>query len=450
MKDLTKGNITKLILMFSLPLLLGNVFQLFYNLADTRIVGQTLGKNAIAALGATSSVNTVIIGFLNGLTNGFALVTARFFGAKEFDRLKKSVAHALTLGIATAIALTALSLAFIDPLLRALNTPDNIFKQAKTYIVIILAGMIISMFYNICAGVLRAVGDTVSPLIFLIISTIANIGLDLLFILGFKMGVEGAAYATLIAQGISVVLCIIYIIKKHKFLIPSKSDFRFNFKLAGDMYATGVSMGLMISLVGIGTVIMQGAINIFGTDIIVAHTTARKISEIFMLPISVFGAASATFSSQNYGAGRIDRVKEGVKKATLITWGWSVIVIAATWLFTPFFAHLITGISDSEIVGTVEKYMKINTAFYFILGIVIVFRNALQGVGDKITPIASSIIELLGKFAVAMILAPRMGYFGIMISEPLVWAGMAVMLGIGFAANKTFRKENIPHTAEQM
>lgn len=247
-----------------------------------------------------------------------------------------------------------------------------------------------------------------------------------------------------------LVLCIIYIIKKHKFLIPSKSDFRFNFKLAGDMYATGVSMGLMISLVGIGTVIMQGAINIFGTDIIVAHTTARKISEIFMLPISVFGAASATFSSQNYGAGRIDRVKEGVKKATLITWGWSVIVIAATWLFTPFFAHLITGISDPEIVGTVEKYMKINTAFYFILGIVIVFRNALQGVGDKITPIASSIIELLGKFAVAMILAPRMGYFGIMISEPLVWAGMAVMLGIGFAANKTFRKENIPNTAEQM
>lgn len=306
MKDLTKGNITKLILMFALPLLLGNVFQLFYNLADTRIVGQTLGKNAIAALGATSSVNTVIIGFLNGLTNGFALVTARFFGAKEFDRLKKSVAHALTLGIATAIALTALSLAFIDPLLKALNTPDNIFKQAKTYIVIILAGMIISMFYNICAGILRAVGDTVSPLIFLIISTIANIGLDLLFILGFKMGVEGAAYATLIAQGISVVLCIIYIIKKHKFLIPSKSDFRFNFKLAGDMYATGVSMGLMISLVGIGTVIMQGAINIFGTDIIVAHTTARKISEIFMLPISVFGAASATFSSQNYGAGRTD------------------------------------------------------------------------------------------------------------------------------------------------
>ena len=224
MKDLTKGNITKLILMFALPLLLGNVFQLFYNLADTRIVGQTLGKNAIAALGATSSVNTVIIGFLNGLTNGFALVTARFFGAKEFDRLKKSVAHALTLGIATAIALTALSLTFIDPLLKALNTPDNIFKQAKTYIVIILAGMIISMFYNICAGILRAVGDTVSPLIFLIISTIANIGLDLLFILGFKMGVEGAAYATLIAQGISVVLCIIYIIKKHKFLIPSKRD----------------------------------------------------------------------------------------------------------------------------------------------------------------------------------------------------------------------------------
>ena len=443
MKDLTKGSVTKLLLTFAVPLLLGNIFQLFYNLADTRIVGQFLGENAIASLGATSAINTVIIGFLNGLTNGFALVTARFFGAKEMDKMRRSVAHALTLGIATALVLTVVSLVFLDPLLRALNTPDNIFSQAKLYIRIILAGMTISMLYNVCAAVLRAVGDTVSPLIFLVISTVINVGLDLLFIIVFKMGVDGAAYATVIAQAVSVVLCFIYIFKKHKMLIPHKHEWAFNGKMAGDMYATGISMGLMISLVGIGTVVMQGAINIFGTQTIVAHTTSRKISEMFMLPISVFGAASATFSSQNFGAGQIKRVKQGVWKATFITWGWSAIVCIVTWLFTPFLAELITGISNSYVIETVEKYMKINTSCYVILGIVIVFRNALQGVGDKITPIVSSILELVGKFAVAKILAPRLGYFGVMISEPLVWTGMAIILAIGFFANKTFRTNKI-------
>lgn len=440
MKDLTKGSITKLIFSFALPLLFGNVFQLFYNLADTRIVGETLGKNALAALGATSAINTVVVGFLNGLTNGFSLVTARYFGAKDYDKMRKSAALSIILGLISSAVLTAVSLSFLDALLKALNTSAEIFSQAKEYIFIILAGMTVTMLYNVCAGVLRAVGDTVSPLIFLIISTVLNVGLDLLFIYKLNSGVKGAAYATVIAQGFSVILCVIYIFKTHKALIPKLSDFAFDAKMAGNMYSSGVSMGLMISLVGIGTVVMQGAINIFGTDIIVAHTTARKISEIYFLPISVFGASAATMASQNYGAGLISRVKQSIWKATLLTWGWSAVVIAVSWLCTPFLVHLVTGISDAEIVSTVEKYLKINTAFYGILTIVIIFRNALQGVDDKITPIVSSIIELVGKVWVAKALAPKLGYFGIMISEPLVWAGMAVMLGIGLVTNKTLRK----------
>ena len=445
MKDLTQGNITKLILGFSIPLLLGNIFQLFYNLADTRIVGQFISENALAAVGATSALNSVIIGFLNGLTNGFSIVTARYFGAKEFDKMRQSIALSLTLGLATSVLLTVFSIIFTEPLLKILNTPDDIIKQAKAYIIIIFAGMTITMLYNVCASVLRAIGDTVSPLIFLIISTLVNIGLDFLFILGFKMGVEGAAYATIIAQAISVVLCFVYIFKKHKELIPEKKDFGFNARMAGNMYATGVSMGLMISLVGIGTVVMQGAINIFGTQIIVAHTTARKISEIYFLPISVFGMAAATFSSQNLGAGKIDRVRKGLIQTTLITWVWSIIVILLTWICTPFLVHLITGIDNPETIAVVTKYMKINTALYFILDIVIIFRNALQGVGDKISPIASSVLELVGKCLVAKILAPRLGYFGIMISEPLVWIGMAIILAIGLMLNKTLgiRNKNI-------
>lgn len=426
-----------------MPLLLGNLFQLFYNLADTRIAGQFLGENAIAAVGATSALNTVIIGFLNGLTNGFALVTARFFGAKDFEKMRKTVGHSLTLGLCTAAVLTAASLVFLDPLLKVLNTPANILPTAKAYIGVIMAGMVITMLYNVCAACLRAIGDTVSPLIFLIIATVINVGLDILFIPGLKMNVEGAAYATLIAQGISVVLCVIYIFHKHPDLIPKKTDFIPEKKLAADMYASGASMGLMISLIGIGTLIMQGAINIFGEKTIVAHTAARKISEMYMLPITVLGAAAATISGQNYGAGEINRVRECVFKSTFITWIWAVIVVLVTLFFTPQLTRLVTGLSGSEIIVTVSRYLKFNTACYFILGIVIVLRNALQGIGEKISPILSSLLELAGKFAVAWYLAPKMGYDGIIISEPLVWTGMAIILCIAFFTNKTIRNRKI-------
>ena len=445
MKNLTEGNITKLIISFSLPLLFGNIFQLLYNLVDTRIVGQALGEQAIGALGATSAINSVIIGFLMGLTNGFALVTARHFGADDMPKTRKTVAQSLILGIATAVVLTVLSLVFLDPLLKGLNTPSEIYTQAKDYIFIILAGMTAMTLYNIFASILRAVGDTVSPLIFLIISTIVNIGLDFLFIYPFHWGVKGAAWATVIAQTVSAVLCIVYILKKHKNLIPKREDFVIDFKMAGDMYASGVSMGLMISLVGIGTVVMQGAINGFGTEIVIAHTTARKISEIYFLPISVFGAAAATMAGQNYGAGNIKRVKQTIWKATLLTWGWSALMTVVTFLCTPQLANLITGITDDEILKTVDKYMKINISFYAVLTIVIIFRNGLQGMNDKISPILSSVLELVGKVLVAKALAPRLGYFGIMISEPLVWIGMAIILGIGFVVTLRRNKNMIIH-----
>jgi putative MATE family efflux protein len=423
---------TWLIISFSVPLLLGNIFQIFYSLADTRIVGQFLGEGALAAVGATSSLNSVIIGFLNGLTNGFALLTARFFGAGDSRRMRKTIAHSIVMGMLTAVVLTAASLIVLKPTLAALNTPESIMHDAKSYIAIILGGMIVTALYNLCAASLRAVGDTVSPLIILIISTIVNIILDVIFILVFKMGVSGAAVATIISQTISAVLCVIYIIRKHPELVPKKEDFRFDKRLAADMYVQGASMGLMISIVGIGTLIMQGAVNSFGETTIVAHTTARKLTEIYMLPISIFGTASATISGQNYGAGRIDRVKECVIKTTLIAWVWSALVIVLTAFATGQLSHLITGIENKEVTATVVRYMKINTACYFILSIVIVFRNALQGVGAKAAPLLSSVLELLGKFAVAKVLAPLLGYFGIIISEPVVWTGMAIILGIGF------------------
>lgn len=441
MKDLTKGNITKLIISFSLPLLFGNVFQLLYNLADTRIVGQALGAKAIGALGATSSLNWVIIGFLSGLANGFALVSARYFGAKNMKMVRKAVAKALVLGVATAVIFTVLSLVCLDPLLKWLNTPADIYKQAKDYIFIILAGLTVTTIYNVLAGIFQAVGDTVSPLIFLIISTIINIILDLLFIYTFHGGVKGAALATLAAQVVSVILCAVELFRKHRELIPHFSDFKIDLRLSWNMYSSGAAMGAMLALVGVGTVVMQGAINGFGTDTVIAHTTARKVSEIYFLPISVFGAACATVSGQNYGAGKLDRVFEGIWRALLLTWVWSAFVMILTWLCTPQIARLITGITDREIISTVERYMKINTSLYFVLAIVIVFRNALQGIDDKITPILSSLLELEGKVMVAKRLAPKLGYLGIILSEPLVWLGMAfiLILGLYLRKIKTFK-----------
>lgn len=440
MKDLTQGRPMKLIIMFAIPLLLGNIFQQLYNIADTRIVGEFLGKEPLAAVGATSSLNGVVIGFLNGLTSGFALLTARYFGAKDSDKVKETVAATLVLGFITSAVMTLASLLFLDPLLHAINVEDAIFADAKHYIGIILAGMSISMCYNIAAALMRAVGDTVMPLIFLVVSTVANIVLDLLFIKGFGMGVEGAAYATLISQLLSVGLCVYYMFTRHRELLPSGRHFRFPRSLAANMYASGASMGLMISLVGIGSLIMQGAINSFGTETIVSHTASRKISEMFMLPFSVFGAAAANFAGQNYGAGKYSRVRRGFYDATLLSWIWAGVSVFACWTLTPFFVRVITGMDNEFITELSTQYMRFNTPFYFILGIVIVFRNALQGVGVKLFPVVSSFVELAGKFVVATALAPRIGYTGIKISEPLVWIFMAMILGAGFIMNKEIHR----------
>ena len=440
MKDLTKGSPTKLLLGFAIPLLIGNIFQLFYNLVDSRVVGQFLGDDAYAALGATTAINSLVIGFLIGLTNGFSIIVARNFGANDKNAIKRSVATSLILGLITAVLLTALSVVFLMPLLRMLNTPEEIINESAAYIRVILLGMTATMLYNLCSGILRAMGDTVTPLIFLIIAAVINVILDLVFIPGLKMGVEGAAYATLISQIFSFIACLIYMLKKYPILRLSKEDFKMSSFTIKELYSTGISMGFMLSLVAIGTVALQSSINSFDIKTISAHTAARKISETFMLPISVFGAAAATFSSQNLGARQIDRIKAGIKRAILLIWIWSAVVIILCYLFTPFFVKLLTGTSNQDIINTAYAYMKFNAPFYFILCILIVLRNAMQGIGDRVSPIFSSIIELIGKVAVVIFLAPKLGYFGIIISEPITWVLCTILLSVNFLRNPIFRK----------
>ena len=426
MKDLTKGSIVKLILAFALPVFIGNILQLTYNLVDTKIVSQVLGEQSLAAVGSTNSVNTLVIGFLNGLTNGFAVIAAQYFGASDRKYLKRTVAMSLILGIAVSLIMTILVLIFLMPLLRMLNTPDNIINESYDYIFIVFAGMTILMLYNVCCALLRAIGDAVTPLIFLAVSVVLNIGGDYLFMVVIKLGVQGAA--TVLAQLIAMLLCVIYMFKRYEVLRFSKMDIVFEKNLIGKMMASGCSMGLMGSLVSIGSVALQTAINTFGTDIIVAHTAARKVTELFMLSFSVLGTTMATFCGQNLGAGQIKRIRRGIRTAIGMAWIWCIGVIIVTNLFAPAMISVLTSSTKPEVVDTASLYLRINTTLYFVTAMITIIRNSMQGIGDRVTPIISSMIELVGKVVIVIVLVPKLGYMGVIVSEPIVWVLMVIPL----------------------
>lgn len=428
MKDLTKGSPGKVMLQFALPVAAGNIFQLFYSLADTRVVGSTLGESALAAVGATTSISTLFIGFLSGLTGGFALLTARSCGAGDEEKVRRYSAGCLLLGTLTSALLTLLCVGGLPFFLRVLNVPDALMPAASGYIRIILFGMVMMMLYNACASILRALGDTAAPLAFLIFSSILNVFLDLFFILVLHRGVEGAAIATVLSQALSAVLSLVYMIKRYPVFRFHIRDFRITKGEVLQLYSAGISMALMMSLVFFGTLSLQSAINLLGTDIIVAHTAARKITEFFMLPFSVMGVTMANFCGQNMGACKISRIHKGISQALVITTIWSVAMIILSYTAAPGLVHLVTGTYDREIAGTAALYLKINSVFYFVPAAISIFRNALQGCGDHKTPVVSSFIELTGKVAIAAFLAPVLKYMGIIIAEPIVWVLMVIPL----------------------
>lgn len=427
-KTLTKGTPWKLILTFSIPIFWGNVFQLLYSLIDTKIVGSTLGELALASVGSVATLHTLLTGFINGLTLGFSILSAMHFGGGETNRLKKSFAAAILLGMLTTVAIVIPILAFLKPILEMLNVPETEFKMAYSYISILIVGLFVTMLYNLCANTLRAIGDAVTPLIFLILATVSNVALDYLFILVFGFGVEGAAYATVLAQLLSVVLCLIRIKRRFPILHIQKSDFRLERGLVAEMYKSGLSMGLMSCLVGFGTVSLQSAINTLGTTIIVAHTAARKIFEILLLPNSVLGTAMATYCSQNYGAKKYGRIWEGLKSALIMGAIWSVIVFIISHTVSELLIHFIASTSDPEILYWGATYLKIDMCFIEICSMIVILRNSMQGFGNRITPVISSFIELAGKLIFAFVFAPVLAYWGIIWAEPVVWICMVIPL----------------------
>ncbi len=427
-KTLTEGTPWKQILLFSIPIFWGNVFQLLYSLVDTKIVGSTLGTEALAAVGSVSTLHTLMTGFLNGLTLGFSLITAMCFGAKNRKRLKKTFAAAISLGVLTTLALVLMLMIFLHPVLNLLHVPQAQFEMAYAYISVLIVGLFATLFYNLCANTLRAIGDALTPLIFLIVATVSNIGLDYLFILGFQMGVQGAAYATVLAQLLSVVLCLIRIFRKFPILHIQKEDFRFERELMAEMYKSGLSMGLMSCLVGIGTILLQSAINTLGTTVIVAHTAARKVFELVSLPNSVLGSAMATYCGQNYGARRFDRIRQGIRASLIIAAVWAVVVFLICHTIEGKLIQFVASTTNPDVIYWGSTYLKVDMSFIVICGVIVILRNSMQGFGDRVIPVFSSCIELAGKIIFAFVFAPMFAYWGIIWAEPMVWIAMVIPL----------------------
>lgn len=431
--NMTEGNILKNLICFAIPVLIGNIFQQLYNVADTAIIGNISGDKALAAVGAAAPVYGLLIGFAGGLTNGFAVIIARYFGADNEYKMKKSVALTYVLSAVIAVVLTIGSISILHPLMKSLKTPDEIISDTESYMRIIMLFSAITIAYNMLAGMMRAIGNSKAPLYFLIVSTFVNIGLDFLFVKGFDMGVAGAAYATVISQAVSVVLCFVYALKKCDFLIFRKSELQWDKSLVSDLAGTGLSMGLMYAIVSVGSVILQGAVNSFGTSTITAHTAARKIDDIFMLPLGTISMAVSTFASQNYGAGKIDRVKKGIRYGIIISTIWSAFSVVVCVLLRHPLIHALTGTTDETVIATASEYIVWNISFFSVLGVLLVLRSSLQGVGRKLVPVSGSIVELLLKILAAAVLAPKLGYFGICILEPIIWVVCAAIVLVDYA-----------------
>lgn len=427
-KTLTEGTPWKQILLFSIPIFWGNVFQLLYSLVDTKIVGSTLGTEALAAVGSVSTLHTLMTGFLNGLTLGFSLITAMCFGAKNRERLKMSFATAISLGVLTTEVLVVVLMIFLHPVLNLLHVPQAQYEMAYAYISVLIVGLFATLFYNLCANTLRAIGDALTPLIFLIVATVSNIGLDYLFILGFQTGVQGAAYATVLAQLLSVVLCLIRIFRKFPIMHIQKADFQFDRELVAEMYKSGLSMGLMSCLVGIGTILLQSAINTLGTTVIVAHTAARKVFEIMSLPNSVLGSAMATYCGQNYGAKRFDRIRQGIRASLIIAAVWAGVVFLICHTIEGKLIQFVASTTNPDVVYWGSTYLKVDMSFIVVCGVIVILRNSMQGFGDRVIPVFSSCIELAGKIIFAFVFAPMFAYWGIIWAEPVVWIAMVIPL----------------------
>ena len=430
--DLLSSPIVSSLLTFALPILISNALQQFYNAADTTIVGNFLGFRSLAAIGATSAIYELIVGFAIGIANGMGIVVARHFGAGDIEKIKKAVAGSIVIGSVLSLAVMLVGGVWLYELLRLVHIPENIIDEAYSYIYIIMIFFFLTFFYNWSASMLRAIGNSLTPLLILLVTSVINIGLDILFITRFNTGIKGAAIATVISQAISALLCIVYMYIKADILIPKLKHFKYNYYVYADLSTQGFAMGFMSSIVSIGTVILQTAVNGMGVTIIAAQTTGRRIMFFLMMPMSSLATALTTFVSQNFGAGNKSRIKSAVKYANIINTIWSIISVVFVYTLSIPLIRFISGSYDKELIANAKLYIAMAAPFFWALGILFNLRNALQGMDRKIEPLISSCIELICKIAFVLFVIPRVGYTGVVLTEPIIWVVMVLQLAYSF------------------
>lgn len=420
-KDLTVGSPMKLILGFAFPMFLGLLFQQFYSLVDTMIVGKYLGVDPFAGVGSTGSLNFIVIGFCMGLCSGFSVPISQSFGAKDFPLLRKMVTNSVWLCTFFSVVITTLMLLFCRPVLTWMNTPENIFEYAYIYIFIIFAGIPCTILYNMTAAILRALGDSKSPIIFLAISSAINIGLDLLLIIVFRMGVDGAALATVVSQGVSGVISIIYIKKKFDILAMEKGDWKLERHLAGKLTGVGIPMGLQYSITGIGSVILQTAVNGLGSIYVASMTAGSKINIFLACPFDALGQTMAPYAGQNIGARKLDRVGKGLRAACIIGFIVSGLMVIVVKLFGDQLTMLFLDEKDPVIMQNSTQFLIIVSASYCLLTLVNTVRFTIQGMGFSSLAIIAGVMEMIARGIAGMLLVPAFGYLGACYSSPLAW-----------------------------
>lgn len=431
-KTLTQGNPAKLILFFSLPLIVGNIFQQFYSMADTLIVGRTIGVEALAAVGCTGSITFFILGFVNGLTSGLSIITAQKFGSGNEHAVRKSFAASILISIAAAVVMTILAVVLARPLLELLQTPGEIIDDAYSYLVIIFLGIPATVLFNLLSNIIRALGDSKTPLYFLIFACCVNIVLDFAFILCLHTGVAGAGIATVLSQLLSGVLCVIFICRKAPLLWIKKEDFKMHYKIITAHLAVAFPMAFQMSIIAIGSLMLQFALNGLGSISVAAYTASQKIDSIATMPMNSFGTAMATYAAQNYGAGETERIRKGVFQCILMSVSFSIVMGIVNIFAGSQLTSLFVGAGETQVLSLSQTYLTINSSMYFVLALLFIYRFTLQGLGKSFFPTVAGVMELIMRAIGALILTNLFGFAGACASNPLAWLGACIPLAAAY------------------
>lgn len=421
-KDLTTGSPLRRILAFCVPLVVGNLFQQFYNLADSIIVGRLLGVNAFAAVGATGALNFLVLGFALGICSGFAIPVAQSFGAGDGEAVKNRTGQLVWLGLIFSLLLTVLTFFTTDDILRLMDTPEEIYEDAYKYIFIIFMGSGATILYNLGSGVLRALGDGRTPLLFLIAAVAINVVLDILFMAGFSMGVEGAAIATVISQAASGLACVWYMKRRVPDLALERRHLKPNLRRMAHISSIGVPMGLQFSITAVGSIILQGAVNSLGAGAVAAVSAGARVNNIVVAPMETAGIAMATYCGQNLGAGRPDRIRQGMKSISWVCLGYSLLAFLVNFYAGTAISSLFMDDAGEEILTQVHEYLAVNGAFYPLLTLIFIFRNGLQGMGFSNSAMFAGLSELAARAIVAFGFVGSLGYSAVCFANPLAWA----------------------------